>query len=308
LYVAFWNVENLFDTQDDPDNPGDDEFLPTSAKRWTPERFQIKVKNLAQVIQDMNDKKGPDVLGLCELENAAVVKALVAELAPLGRSYKLVHKDSPDKRGIDCAILYDSKKLKLASSTFLVVDAGQTREIVGAEFLADGKRLHVFANHWPSRGNPEEHRITAAKTLRRRLDTMLAVEPDADIVILGDLNDEPTNVSVKDHLKASGDPKNLPAGHLFNTTWALKQDPNEGTYVFQNKWEVIDNVIVSPGLLDTKRFRWKEASTKPVKFDYQMFKPSNPNQIPRPSRSYTGNSFHKDGYSDHLPIGCVIEF
>src|ERR1041384_4656024 len=108
FFIGSWNLENLFDTKDDPSVKGDEDYTPESAKHWTKERLDIKLKNLAKIISKMNDGKGPDVLGVCEIENRQVVEMLVEKLNPLGRKYEIVHKDSPSERGIDCAIIYDS--------------------------------------------------------------------------------------------------------------------------------------------------------------------------------------------------------
>lgn len=307
IYVACWNVENLFDTVDDPEVDGDEEFTPEGKKNWTDEKLKRGLQNLARVIKDMNDKKGPDILGLCEIENRLVIAMLVKELASLKRDYKIIHKDSPSNRGIDCAMIYDAKVLTAAFEGFHLVPAGNTREIVEADFRVVDKRLRVFMNHWPARANPEKNRIIAAKTLRTRLDAILAVEPEADIVVMGDFNDYPTNVSIREHLRAGDDPKNLKAGDFYNTMWPIHSQ-KKGSYVFRNKWEVLDHIMVSPGLLDQKAFRWKADSTEPIMFDYQIFTPKDKNQLPRPNRKYSGNFYHRTGISDHLPVGCVIEY
>lgn len=157
-YVAFWNVENLFDTIDDPAVEKDEEFTPDAPKKWTEERFQTKLENLARVIADMNGGRGPDVLGLSEIENRFVIEKLIEQLKPLNRDYGIVHKDSPSYRGIDCALIYDRKKLKLKSSDFLFIHS-RTREIVEAELTIGGDSLFVFVNHWPSRGGDREGKV-----------------------------------------------------------------------------------------------------------------------------------------------------
>src|SRR4051812_2426996 len=133
LVVASWNCENLFDTEDDPNVKGDEDYTPDSPKKWTKEKLDTKLTNLATIIKKMNDGKGPDVLGVCEVENRKVVEMLVEKLQPLGRKYEIIHKDSPSERGIDCAIIYDSAVFSLADSKFHHVDAGDTRDIVEAK-------------------------------------------------------------------------------------------------------------------------------------------------------------------------------
>ena len=306
LYVAFWNVENLFDTVDDPTVEKDEEFTPSAPKEWTEERFEAKLKNLARVISDMNEGRGPDVLGLSEVENRFVIEKLIEQLKPLNRDYEIVHKDSPSDRGIDCALIYDRKKLKLKSSDFLFVHS-RTREIVEAELAVGGDGLFIFVNHWPSRGGDREGkgRIQAAKVLRKRIDEILEKDRHADFLVIGDLNDHPTDRSVSKYLKTWGNPDSLRPGVLFNATWAVHADPNRGTYNYRGNWEVIDHVIMSPGMLDDDGFRWKAGSTSEIRREYQMYRPGTPQA--KPNRTYGGDRYY-GGYSDHLPVKCVIEY
>jgi predicted extracellular nuclease len=306
LYIASWNVENLFDLKDDLGIELDEEFTPASSKRWTAERLETKLSNLAGVIRKMNDGRGPDVLGLCEVENRLVVEMLVAKLAALGRSYQIVHRDSPSDRGIDCALIYDAAEFKLADSRFHFVDAENTRDIVEANLQRGGDTLYVFVNHWPSRGNDEWQRIKAATVLRDRLEQVFAADDNADVVLLGDFNDESENVSLTKFLLASPNRDNLPVGSLYNTTAPIEQE-GKGTFVWDNKWELIDHIIVSQGMLGDAGFKWKPFSSHRVDFPEQYFQPRWPGAIPRPSKSYAGDNFHRDGHSDHLPVACVIE-
>ncbi|SIN78017.1 Endonuclease/Exonuclease/phosphatase family protein [Singulisphaera sp. GP187] len=310
LLVGFWNTENLFDTVDDPSVAGDEEFTPSGPKQWTNERLEIKLNNLARVISGMNNNAGPDILGLAEVENRAVVEALVAKLESTGRHFEIVHKDSPSDRGIDCALIYDAEVLKLTGATFHNVDLAPgkpTRDIVEAEFDRDGTPLFVFVNHWPSRGNDESQRLKAASTLRGRVDVILAGRADADFVIVGDLNDESGDKSVKTTLKALGSPTCLPTSALFDAMAPIGEDPDRGTIVFQNHWQVFDHLIVSPGLLDQAGFQLVAGSTSPaIVLDSQLFDPAG-TSIPRPNRSYSGNEFHPTGFSDHLPISCILQ-
>ena len=310
LCVASWNVENLFDLEDDPSVELDEDFTPQSLKQWTQERLEIKLNNLAKIIGKMNDGRGPDVLGLSEVENRKVVEMLVAKLAPLGRKYQIVHKDSPSDRGIDTALVYDAKALELAESRFHFVDAEKTRDIIEAKLKrvgagADAAALYVFVNHWPSRGNDEWQRIMAATVLRKRLDEILAADPKADIVLVGDFNDEPDNVSIARFLRASKSPENLADGALYDTTAPIAAD-GKGTFVYDDQWELIDHIIISPGLLDGEGFSWTTGSSQRVEYPELFFHLRWPGAIPRPSKSYSANDFHKDGYSDHLAVVCII--
>jgi predicted extracellular nuclease len=317
LFIVSYNVENIFDTVDDPDVEGDEEFTPIGAKAWTDARLTRKIENLSAVIKKMNANKGPDVLGVCEIENVNVVNRLARAIATPGRKYGVIHMDSPSGRGIDCAIIYDAARLRLVSSAFHAIgdpDAVPmfapltTRFSVEALFDVGGKRLTVFMNHWPSRANPASQRSAAAKVVRARLDQLLAADPLADVIVMGDLNDYPNDASIKDDLKTTDNSAVLTEGRFFNTMAAIAAMPDRGTYVFENRWETIDHIIVSPGLLIASGFKWKTDSTTEVKFPEQIFTPKNPKQIPRPNRTYSGNSYHENGISDHLPVACILEF
>jgi predicted extracellular nuclease len=305
FHVAFWNVENLFDHEDDPAVESDEEFTPQAPKHWTAERLAIKLNNLSRILRKMNAGRGPDVLGLCEVENRTVLELLVAKLAPLGRRYEIVHKDSPSDRGIDCALVYDANVFELADFKFHFVAAENTRDIVEARLRHADSDLFVFVNHWPSRGNEEWQRVKAATVLRARLDELFAADAAADCLLIGDFNDEPDNVSLKDHLRSAASSENLPASSLFDTTASIRT-AGKGTYVYENRWELIDHILVSPGLLDESGFRWKTGSSRRIEYPELFFHPRFPGAIPRPSRSYSRDDFHRSGYSDHLPVECVI--
>jgi predicted extracellular nuclease len=303
--IASWNLENLFDTSDDPNVDGDEEYAPASQKKWTKERLDIKLKNQAAIISKMKDGKGPDVLGVCEIENRKVLEMLVEKLSPLGRKYEIIHKDSPSERGIDCAIIYDSGVFTLADSKFHHVEAGKTRDIVEADLCRNDKSLYVFMDHWPSRHHEPPARAKAGEVARKRIDEILAVNPSADIVMLGDFNDEPADPSIKDHLRTATSAENLPAGTMLDTTAHIKA-AGKGTFVYKNKWDQLDHIIISPGLLDANGYAWKAGSSQAVEFPELFYQPRYPDAIKRPSTSYTKDDFHKNGYSDHLPMSCVI--
>lgn len=308
-YLAFWNVENLFDTEDDPTVALDEEFTPSGAKQWTADRLQRKLDNLSRLIRKMNSGKGPDLIGLAEVENRLVLERLVEKLGPLKRRYEIIHQESPSSRGIDCAILFDATVWNLTEARFHRVRGidPPTRDIVEAELRSSsGDRLYVFVNHWPSRTHPDSDRVQAAKVLRSRLDQILRKSPNADALVMGDLNDFPDSPSVQDTLQGVADPTAAVDGRFYNSCWPLFRGGEQGTYVYKNKWEVIDQILISPGLLDAQGWHWKSNSTAPVlAADDQLFDPAG-SPKPRPSRSFSGDLFHPTGYSDHLPIKSVL--
>jgi len=304
--LAFWNVENLFDTTDDPNVEGDEEFTPQGPNQWTSERLDIKLNNLARVISRMHENRGPAIMGLSEIENRDVIEMLIEKLKPLGRDYQIVHQDSPSDRGIDCALIYDANLFTLEFAKFHFVDADKTRDIVEAKLTRERASLTVFVNHWPARGNDARYRMLAAQTLRARTQQILIEDPLADFVAMGDFNDYPTDPSLVEGLGAVGDLASLSHGKLFNTSYTTEPNSKNGTYVYNEKWDVLDQIIVSPGMLLPGGVSWGLGSTKPVVLaDDQMYVPSG-NGISKPSRSYSRTTFHKNGYSDHMPIVTSI--
>ena len=302
LGITFWNVENLFDTEDDPNVEGDEEFTPTGPKKWTEQRFATKLQNLGTIISRMYDQQGPDILGVAEVENATVLQRLVETLEPLGRNYQIVHQDSPSGRGIDCAILFDADVLDLKDARFHFVDAGTTRDIVEATFTRNGQDLTVFVNHWPARSHDASFRIAAGTTLRKRIDELLQVDALADVIAMGDFNDHPDDESIRVALEATTDLREIRDGTLFNTMFALESVEPAGTYVYKNQWETLDQIFVSPGMLIPNGVSWVLGSTRPVVLTPNQLYDPRGDAIPRPSRSFSGNSFHEAGYSDHLPV------
>ncbi len=307
VFVAFWNVENLFDTKDDPAVEGDEEFTPTATKEWSAERLEIKLDNLARVISKMNQGRGPDVLGLCEIENRVVVEMLVAKLKPLKRDYHILHKDSKSSRGIDCALIHDAKVTQLTNPVrFVDMSEFSTRDVVEAKLQTQNRPFTVMVNHWPSQMSTQEQRNKVATKVRSRLNELLKQDPQADVMLMGDFNEMPGSPAVGKTLGTWGDSKSLRPGIFFNSMWKPHSDGENGTYVYNNRWEVLDQMIFSPGMLDGRGVNWVPDSSQPLKEDFMLFKARNQKSIPRPSRSYSGDKFHADGYSDHLPVFCRL--
>jgi predicted extracellular nuclease len=300
LHIATYNIENLFDDVDDPKK---EDFDKT---RWDAEKLAIKCQNLAAVIQAMNSGRGPDILGLAEVENRAVVEMLVAKIKLPQREYKVVHYDSPDERGIDVAIVYDAKVLKLAAEKVHPVTIQATRDILEAKFTWDNDVLYVMMNHWPSQNNPETDRIAAAKILRTRLDEIFQGDAAADIVCLGDFNEKlPTDPAIQDALRSAQDVSAAKDGVLLNTGGTLLKTKERGTYVYQNEWGVLDHILVSPGLVGGKGVVWKKDSTRELR-EPKLLTKGNDTRIPKPHATYSGNNFDPTGISDHLPLECFL--
>ncbi len=303
--VGFYNVENLFDTIDDP-TKNDADFLPNGKKQWTAERYAIKINNLTKVITALGNN-GPDVLGLCEVENKEVVLDLVNSTNLKKLKYKVIHYNSPDARGIDVAAIYKESKFRLLHSNHFPVNfkdnpTKKTREILYVKGIVGTKdTLHIFFNHWPSRRGGQEksevNRIAAATVLRGKIDSLQKLNSAVKIIIMGDFNDYPNNKSLTEIVKADSI-NNCEKGNLFNLMYS-KHKNGEGTYYYKGDWGVLDNIIVSSSLLCSKAAK-KHTKAFIYKEDWILYE--NKSGVKSPSRSYSGPNFHKEGFSDHLPV------
>lgn len=311
LFVASWNLENLFDTIDDP-GKNDEEFLPGSKKDWTDERLDKKLSNLAKVIHSMNNNKGPDILGVCEVEHESLLKEMISKYLS-NMDYKTAYRESPDSRGIDNGLIFNSDKFKLISikaDTVHLSDGYETRLIFNANLLVANTNdtLHVFVNHWPSRiggvDKTEPNRVAAASTLKNRIDYYYKQNKNSMVIALGDFNDEPSNESVSKTLGAlpfncdSVPPQNRKnIDILFNLAYKTYKE-GEGSYKYRDNWDMLDQMIVSENLV--------KGQIKYVCGSFKIFKPyflitHSGKYEGTPFPTYGGNRY-LGGYSDHFPI------
>ena len=308
FYVATWNVENLFDTVDDP-LINDQEFLPGTEKDWNESRFETKLLNLTKIINYMNDGCGPDIIALQEVENINVLKYLSYNFKD--RDYIMAHRDSPDKRGIDVCLLYDRNVFDIVEIIPIKVNLpsrSPTRDILRVILIHKNKGtvLNILVNHWPSRRGgvktSEPNRIEAAATLKNYIDKL---ERDAHYIILGDFNDEPGNTSIEDILGAKDFSCSIPAAeNLLNLSYK-KFKNEEGSYLFQSSWDMIDQMIISKNFLDGIDLEYECESFSVIKPFFMVEKEGSRKNGPKPT--YRGNNYI-GGYSDHFPIGAKFYF
>jgi endonuclease/exonuclease/phosphatase family metal-dependent hydrolase len=306
--MAFYNVENLFDTVDDP-AINDADFLPDSRIPWTTERYEVKLDHLGQVIGDLSDPRPIAIIGLCEVENKAVLNDLVKSPAVLKYQYKFIHRDSPDERGIDNALLYDPNQFQPVTVRSIFVDLevqpeDLTRDILyvkGFSKRTKGDTLHIFVNHWPSRSEGQEasapKRIRAAEVLKQVTDSILNVNPLSLIVIMGDLNDEPSDKSVAEALKALPPSDSFDNKQLYNLMEPLYRE-GKGTLYYKD-WDLFDQVILSGYFWNKEKglvYSGKQANI--LSADYLLF--TSKEGVARPNR--TAAKDYYGGYSDHLPV------
>ncbi len=293
LVMGFWNAENLFDLVDDP-TTRDEEFAIGGRKNVTQEIYDLKIKHSAEVLADLN----ADVVGLCEVEHASVLEDLDAAYPE--RDYEIVHYESPDERGIDNALLYDPKKMKVVSSRPIpntLPGGDKTRDILYVVGEYGGEKIHIFVNHWPSNYGGREKaipkRATTAQVVVKTISRILSRDADAEIILLGDFNEDPDEMNVMS-LKAIG---------LSSLMAPMMGKPKIGTYVYRGEDLFYDQIIVHESLsdehglaidpetvyiLDLPKYRQQEG-------DYAHF----------PFRFWAGNRL-LGGYSDHLAVRVNI--
>ncbi len=310
LRFMFYNCENLFDTFDDSLKI-DESFLPDREHYWTPSKYRKKLNNISKVITAVGQWQLPEVIGVCEIENRKVLEDLIHKTALKKFNYRIIHKESPDKRGIDVGFLYLPDKFKPINYKAIRVkfpfDANKpTRDILyvkGTDNFKD--TLHIFINHWPSRwgGQTETDRKRkfAASVLRKEVDSLFAADKNPNIIIMGDLNDYPTNNSVMKVLKAQTQYKNIKQESLYNLAWYLQEVKGKGSHKHAGEWGVLDQIIISGSLLNPENKIHTSIDNAHV-FDADfLLEPDNNYTGMKPFRTYIGFKFH-DGYSDHLPV------
>ncbi len=307
--IAFYNLENLFDTKNDPDK-NDEEFLPSGPYHYTDDIYKKKLHNLATVLSQLaveNVPDGPAVIGVAEIENADVLKDLIAEPELKQRGLRIVHFESPDIRGVDVGMLYNPKYFKVLSARSLPVDISNgghkeyTRDILYVDGMLNGDTIHVMVGHWPSRRGGEAasqwKRAKAAKVCRDIADSITSKDPMAKIVVMGDLNDDPVSPSVAEVLGAVGKESQARPCGFFNP-WMNLYKKGIGTLGYNDSWNLFDQIIVSSGFLKPHAGSWK--FYKPEIFNRAFLKSQSGQYKGYPHRSFSGNVWI-DGYSDHFP-------
>ncbi len=307
IRIGFYNVENLFDTIDIPEKI-DEEFTPSSQKRWNTERYFKKLNDLAKIVEAI---KYPALLGLCEVENKTVIQDFISQTSLKKYNYNFVHFESPDARGIDVALIYQSKIFQVLSSDKIRIDfpksvtgneAYTTRDILHVKgVFGNNEILHVFVNHFPSRRGglkeSEPKRVYVAKQLKNAVDEIFSNNKNANILIMGDFNDETNNRSIAEVLNAQPSANNNTPTSLINCS-AKMDDAGKGTYNFRGNWNMLDQIIVSNALTNNTN-KLKVGNLGIFQEEWMMYKSERNGWTP--NRTYGGPNYY-GGYSDHLPI------
>ena len=292
LSIGFWNVENLFDLDNDP-KKNDDEFSIGGRKNVNQEIYDLKIKHCAEVIFDLD----VDVLGLCEVENLRVLEEL--NRAYQGRDYDIIHYDSPDNRGIDNALLYDKNKFSIISSKPIKnqLKTGNTRDILHVLGSYGGRELHIFVNHWPSNYGGKEKaipkRTATAELIIMEIKKIKKNDNFAEIILLGDFNEDPNEKNIK----------LLEDIDLFSLMKPMIGKPKVGTYVYRGKDLFYDQIIVNDKLKDTHNLSIVNESIYIL--DLPKYRQQEGNYKHFPFRFWAGNRL-LGGYSDHLAVRVEI--
>ncbi|SMO33674.1 hypothetical protein SAMN06265379_101113 [Saccharicrinis carchari] len=300
LGVMFYNVENLFDTKNDS-LKSDDEFTPFGDKFWTYTKYSDKLKNISRVILEAGGWNPPFVIGLCEVENKKVLNDLVWKTGLNHLNYHIIHHESPDERGIDVALLYRNNLFTPLESIPIKVDFGKglrsTRDLLYVfGLLKDSIPLHVFVAHFPSRyggvQNTKPLRYKAAQLLTDTISYILHHDANAQIIAMGDFNDDAEDESMQYLIKN---------GHLVNLSPTAETIGNaKGTLKYQYAWNTFDQFLLSKNLIDTTRTFFAETPMKILDFPFLLEADLNFTGT-KPFRTYVGYKYN-GGYSDHLPI------
>lgn len=311
--VAFYNLENLFDTINN-NGKYDLEFSPAGKNRWDGNKYWSKIKNLSYAISQMTTKTtpmGPAIIGCSEIENETVLNDLVNAEAIKSWGLKVIHHDSPDRRGVDVSLLYNPRFFRPINVTNHKLNIPElpnflTRDQMCVVGLLGGSRVGVIVNHWPSRrgGSAQSSylREAAAALSRQIADSLLSIDPKIGIIIMGDLNDDPSDKSCAVVLDAKKKIKDVPqAGGYYNPFWE-KLDKGIGSYIYRGSWDLFDQIIINSNLVtgaNGLKFHGAEVLNK------EFLKQNDGKYKGYPHRTFSGGVW-TNGYSDHFPTEIFL--
>ena len=311
--VGFYNQENLFDTCHDA-GKNDYDFLPTGSYKWNGLKYSHKVHNMARAIADMGTDKLPGigcaVVGLSEVENAHVLDDLTAQPPLKARGYKYVHIEGPDRRGVDCALLYNPRFFSVRGAKLVpyVPDKDMAADYTTRGFLTVSGTLadeHVtfVVCHWPSRFAGSHYREWAAEQVRVLKDSLLSADPQCKVLVMGDMNDDPTNKSMTDGLRCKPTIDRMADGDMYNPWYNILAKEGRGTLAYGGSWNLFDQIVLTPNLLNRKgqkdystlKFFQNQIHTRPYLLQSEGKYKGTPKRT-------TASGVWLDGYSDHLPV------
>ena len=317
--VVFYNLENFFDTINDPE-VNDDEFTPEGPKKWNTTKYNKKLSNIERVLFDIAaiDKNYPVVIGVSEVETRGVLEDIIAtpKLAP--GNYRIAHFDSPEARGVDVAFLYRPDVFKIegqypVKTVIPSLPNFKTRDILTMWGTIEDEPFFFMVAHWPSRLGGKEasefKRIAVGEQMRSIADSVLKANPATKVIAMGDFNDDPTDKSIAQGLGAKFKLKDLKEGDLYDP-YADMLKAGYGTLAYGDAWNIFDNIVVTENLATGSTGKLKLQKAPGSKFYGNIFKQSYMIQKEGqfkgyPLRTYVGNNF-QGGYSDHFPVYIYI--
>lgn len=302
--VAFYNMENLFDTIHD-EGKNDYEYLPNGTNQWNTMKYQAKLKNMSEVLSMLSTDKlpmGPAIIGVSEIENYRVLEDLLKQPALADRGYRYIHYEGEDRRGVDCAFFYNPKLFefthsKLVPYVYINDTIHKTRGFLIASGYIAGEKMHFIVNHWPSRAAASATRERAGEQVKAIKDSLLREDATAKVVIMGDMNDDPMNKSMAVALGAKRKSADVGPTDLYNPWWdTLKK--GYGTLMYKGKWNLFDQIVFTGNLLGTDRSTLKFYKHEIHRRDFMFQKEGKYKGYPK--RTQAGGVW-LNGYSDHLP-------
>ncbi|MCP4882168.1 MAG: endonuclease/exonuclease/phosphatase family protein [Flavobacteriales bacterium] len=311
--IGFYNVENLFDTIDDSETI-DEAYTPSGKNHYSYQDYLGKIRNTAKVISELGmnaEKKGPDLIGLAEIENFGVLNDLVDQEQLVQENYQIIHKDSPDRRGIDVALLYKNSSYSPIEFEFIELklwnEKGEriyTRDILYAKGILDDQVIHIFVNHWPSRRGgktrSDPKRMKAAYVVKNKVSDILMTEPDATIFILGDFNDDPTDKSIKNELLMSACSKTDCSTNFFNPMEKMHKK-GMNTLAYRDGLNLFDQIIFSKNLISREKSQTSFSFLRAGIYNPSYLISQHGKYKGYPLRSFDNNRF-SGGFSDHYPV------
>ncbi len=311
--IGFYNLENLFDTIHDA-GKNDYQYLPDGSNKWTGLKYRHKLKNMARVLAEMGTDMLPQMgcvaIGVSEVENAHCLTDLCNEPALKNRNFKFAHIEGPDKRGVDCALLYNPALFKVRNVKLVpyVYEDPKDKDNATRGFLTVSgtvakEHVTIIVCHWPSRFSGSSYREAAGRQVRALKDSLRHNDPDVKVIVMGDLNDDPTNRSLTKGLGCKAEINEVGPDDMYNPWYNTLVKQHTGTLQYDGKWNLFDQIVMSPNLLH------KEGADDYGTLKFRRHQVFRRDYLFQKDGRYKGNTLRThaggtwlDGYSDHLPV------
>ncbi len=308
--VAFYNLENLFDTCHD-DQKNDWDFLPNGSYHWDKTKYEHKLRNMARVLSQIGTDKTPmgaSIIGVSEVENHKALDDLMMQPEMRKRGFRYIHLEGPDKRGVDCALIYNERAFHVSNYFHkqYIYENGdttrKTRPFLCVQGTLAGDPLTIIVCHWPSRAAESIFREYGGKQVRAMTDSIAAADPQQHIIVMGDMNDDPDNKSMALRLGAKRRIKDMRQGDFYNPWWDVLRSKGQGTLAYQGAWNLFDQIVMNQRLIQEYG---QKTYTHLTLHSYHIFKrdwmlQSQGKYKGTPKRTHAAGVW-LDGYSDHLP-------